>query len=79
MKEPSRPKDPAGWNPSSWLSNETTFAIWCITAAFGAYFCMYGIRKPFTATTYEGMTAFGMELKSALVITQVFGLSLIHI
>ena len=73
MKEPSRPKDPAGWNPSSWLSNETTFAIWCITAAFGAYFCMYGIRKPFTATTYEGMTAFGMELKSALVITQVFG------
>ena len=73
MKEPSRPKDPAGWNPSSWSSHGTPFAIWCITAAFGAYFCMYGIRKPFTATTYEGMTAFGMELKSALVITQVFG------
>jgi MFS family permease len=73
MKESSQPRNVAGWNPSSWSSHGTPFAIWCITAAFGAYFCMYGIRKPFTATTYEGMTAFGMELKSALVITQVFG------
>ena len=73
MKESLQSKDLTRWHPSSWSSHGTPFAIWCITAAFGAYFCMYGIRKPFTATTYEGMTAFGMELKSALVITQVFG------
>jgi hypothetical protein len=73
MKESSRSKDLAGWHPSSWSTHSTPFAIWCIIAAFGAYFCMYGIRKPFTVTTYEGMTAFGMELKSVLVITQVFG------
>lgn len=50
-----------------------SLALWCMVAAFGAYFCMYGIRKPFTATTYDGRTAFGMDLKSVLVIVQVVG------
>ncbi len=54
-------------------SRGSHFAVWCIVAAFGAYFCMYGIRKPFTSTSYNGMTAFGMDLKSALVIFQVSG------
>ena len=26
---------------------------WSMVAAFGAYFCMYGLRKPFTSTSYE--------------------------
>src|SRR5262249_8521938 len=25
---------------------------WCLVAAFGTYFCMYGFRKPFTAAGY---------------------------
>ncbi len=73
MNDKLQSQEPKGWNPATWSPNGTPFTIWCITAAFGAYFCMYGIRKPFTATTYEGMTAFGMELKSVLIITQVFG------
>jgi hypothetical protein len=47
------------------------FSAWCIIAAFGTYFCMYGFRKPFTAGSYGG------ELeKTALVTAQVFGYTL---
>ena len=34
---------------------------------------MYGFRKPFSATTFDGEKAFGISLKSALVVAQVFG------
>lgn len=47
-----------------------------VVAAFGAYFCMYGLRKPFTAATYADATAFGVGLKQALVISQVLGYTL---
>jgi len=56
-----------------WHQHGFLFSAWCMVAAFGAYFCMYGIRKPFTATTYQDMRAFGMDLKSVLVIAQVVG------
>jgi hypothetical protein len=42
-------------------------------AAFGAYFCMYGLRKPFTAATYPNGLIFGIDTKTALVIAQVCG------
>ncbi|MCA9041466.1 MAG: hypothetical protein KDA65_14030 [Planctomycetaceae bacterium] len=42
-------------------------------AAFGAYFCMYAFRKPFTAATYDGMVQFGISFKLVLVTAQVFG------
>ena len=29
------------------------WAAWSASAAFGAYFCMYAFRKPFTAATYR--------------------------
>lgn len=58
---------------SRWSPHGTPFAVWCMVAAFGTYFCMYGLRKPFTATTYEGLQAFGMDLKSLLVVVQVIG------
>jgi len=64
-----KPRPGAG----SWSPHGTPFAIWCMVAAFGAYFCMYGIRKPFTSTSYEGLQAFGIDLKSVLVIVQVVG------
>ncbi|MGA1367782.1 MAG: DUF5690 family protein [Blastocatellia bacterium] len=49
-------------------------SIWAVTAAFGAYFCMYGFRKPFTAASYEeAEIVWGMGYKSVAVIAQVFG------
>lgn len=42
-------------------------------AAFSTYFCMYGFRKAISAGTFSGLTAFGISLKSALVVAQVLG------
>lgn len=46
---------------------------WAAFASFSTYFCMYGFRKPMSATTFDGVKAFGISFKSALVIAQVFG------
>jgi hypothetical protein len=51
----------------------TLHVWWGMLAAFGAYFCMYGLRKPFTAATYPDGLIFGSDIKPALVIAQVFG------
>ena len=51
-------------------------AALALVAAFGAYFCMYGLRKPFTAASYDGAEAFGIGLKPALVTSQVLGYTL---
>lgn len=48
-------------------------AAWCVTAAFGAYFCMYGFRKPFTAATFSNVEGWEWSYKSMLVIAQVLG------
>ena len=47
-------------------------------AAFGAYFAMYAVRKPFAAATYAdiGDWHFLLDYKSALVIAQVLGYAL---
>lgn len=55
---------------SAWLS------AWALIAAFGAYFCMYGFRKPFTAATYEEQTLWGFGYKAVLVTAQVLGYTL---
>ena len=44
------------------------FTLWCVLAAFGAYACMYGFRKPFTAAGYGGAGT-----KAWLVGAQVLG------
>lgn len=49
------------------------FSAYCIVAAFGAYFCMYAFRKPFTAATYADEALFGVDYKTVLVISQVVG------
>jgi hypothetical protein len=67
---------------STFVSNKlkaagpTTFSAWCIVAAFGAYFCMYAFRKPFTAGTFEGDSLAGVSYKVVLVAAQVFGYTL---
>ncbi len=52
------------------------WAVWAAAAAFGAYFCMYAFRKPFTAATYPGGVVWGIGEKTALVTAQVLGYTL---
>lgn len=49
------------------------FVFWCFIASFGAYFAMYAFRKPFNAAEYSGLSAFGISLKTVLILSQVSG------
>ena len=51
-------------------------AVWAVTAAFGAYFCMYGFRKPFTAAEYLDGDGGALAYKTVLVTSQVLGYTL---
>ncbi len=44
-----------------------------MAAAFGAYFCMYALRKPFNNGTYDSYYLWGLHYKSILIIAQVLG------
>jgi len=65
---------------TAWLeaSPSWVFVTVASLAGFSTYFCMYAFRKPFTAATYEGVHFLGtrVELKTALVISQVLGYAL---
>ena len=69
-------------NHGSWLSRKlatahpAVFSTYCIVAAFGTYFCMYGFRKPFTAATFEDTVWLGIGFKTILVAAQVAGYTL---
>lgn len=54
------------------------FVLYAVVASFGAYFCMYAFRKPFAAARFEDEFFLGsfIELKSALLISQVVGYAL---
>lgn len=52
------------------------FALYACVAAFMAYACMYGFRKPFAAAGYGGWTLWGIDYKIVLVSAQVFGYAL---
>lgn len=56
-----------------YLNNNLFQAGWSIIAAFGTYFCMYGFRKPFTASSYSDIYFFGFDYKTVLVVGQVLG------
>lgn len=47
--------------------------LWSVTAAFGAYFCMYAFRKPFTAASFAETAVAGIAFKTVLVTAQVAG------
>jgi hypothetical protein len=53
-------------------------ALFAVTWAFTAYFCMYGFRKPFLAAEYAGYSFLGSNatLKTAFVISQILGYAL---
>lgn len=63
---------------SAWLATapEWAFALYAIMASFSTYFCMYAFRKPFAAASFSGETVWLIDLKTALVISQVLGYAL---
>jgi hypothetical protein len=56
--------------------HERWLSAWCVTAAFGTYFCMYAFRKPFTAGKYTDGELWGVDHKTILVIAQTLGYTL---
>src|SRR5262249_30309538 len=53
-----------------------SLSAWCAIAAFGAYFCMYAFRKPFTAGDFAEPSLWGIQTKTLLVTAQVIGYTL---
>lgn len=49
------------------------WSVWTVIAAFGAYFCMYGVRKPYTAASFEDAAVLGVSFKVLLLMSQVGG------
>lgn len=49
---------------------------WGVAAAFGSYFCIYALRKPFTAAEFAEPVVWGVGFKTLLVTAQVFGYAL---
>jgi hypothetical protein len=63
---------------SRWLARASPalFATYAVIVAFTTYFCMYAYRKPFAAAHYEGESFGDLDLKSALIISQLAGYAL---
>ena len=61
-----------------WLTRASPamFSIYAVTMAFSTYFAMYSFRKPFAAAHFEGSTFWIFDLKSALILSQLFGYAL---
>ncbi|WP_053004265.1 DUF5690 family protein [Flavobacterium sp. ABG] len=53
--------------------SDISFVLTASLAAFGAYFCMYAFRKPFSVATFEGLEVFHIDYKILLIIAQVLG------
>jgi Family of unknown function (DUF5690) len=52
---------------------EIRVAIWASLAAFGCYFSLYALRKPFAAASFEGVQLWGLDYKIVLIISQLAG------
>jgi MFS family permease len=61
-----------------WLdqASPALFATYAVVVAFTTYFCMYAYRKPFAAGRYDGELFGDLDLKSALIISQLAGYAL---
>src|SRR5215469_11027371 len=62
----------------AWLARASApvFTTYGGLMAFGAYFAMYGFRRPFTVASYADVASVIVAYKIALVIAQVFGYAL---
>lgn len=80
-KQSSRNSDaPPGLTGKLTTVAQPVFVFYATVTAFCTYFCMYAYRKPFSAARFEGED-FGwfssdLTLKSAIVISQIFGYAL---
>ena len=59
-------------------AHPSVFIFFAVFASFSTYFCMYAFRKPFAAATFEGeqFLSSAVELKTAMVISQILGYAL---
>lgn len=53
--------------------NNRLLTLWAFVAAFGAYFCTYAFRKPYTTGVFEDLSFRNIDLKTMLIIAQVLG------
>ncbi|MEO1021974.1 MAG: DUF5690 family protein [Bacteroidota bacterium] len=60
---------------TTWLDRNRgiLFTVYATLTAFCVYACMYAFRKPFTAAAFSGLSLWGVELKTMLIIAQVLG------
>ncbi len=49
------------------------FIMFAILASYSTYFCMYAFRKPYSAGLFTDLKFWGIEFKTALVISQTVG------
>lgn len=66
-------------NPvTAWLTrnNGVILTIYVSMLAFLTYACMYGLRKPFTVASFDGLSWKGIDYKALLIISQVVGYAL---
>jgi hypothetical protein len=65
---------------TAWLERAPALVLntYAGLTAFFAYLCVYAFRKPFTAAAYEGLHLANsqIELKTALVVSQIIGYGL---
>ncbi len=53
--------------------SSVALVLWATVAAFSTYCCMYAFRKPFVVGTFKGLTVFGLDYKTVLIVAQVLG------
>lgn len=58
---------------SSRKLSDLLFILWAGGAALLSYSLVYALRKPFTAATFEGLEAFGLDYKVLVTIIQIMG------
>ncbi len=61
-----------------WLAQASPglFATYAVVMAFTTYFAMYSYRKPFAAAHFAGQSFWILDLKSALIVSQLAGYAL---
>lgn len=53
--------------------SDLVFILWAGGAALLSYSLVYALRKPFTAASFDGLDAFGLDYKVLVTIVQILG------
>lgn len=73
---PRTTRQPPAAPPEAQSQSTLAVSAWAVVAAFGAYFCTYAFRKPWTAASFADATVGGFAEKNVLVGAQVLGYTL---